>query len=222
VPVYVLPGLVCPRSRRMNVNPVEPQKCEKGCTRVFETLVPYPVLLKTTIIIYHNSDLITPFKPPQPVIVYFLHVMEAVTAEIILHEFEKLNFMREERIFVLLGLAGELEALFIRNDSAILPMLIKPGELTPVNVPVFIRFAVKHIRVNAADGKTVVINPAPAIFQKPAGSRVVLLCPYCIPGNVENAILVAKFGRRGRSESERIEGFCRGYVSIEKEYMAVK
>ena len=146
-------------------------------TRVIEALVPYPVLLETTIIIYHNRDLIPPFKPPQLVIVYFLHVTEAVTAEIILHEFEKLNFLREERIFVFLGLAGEIETLVIRNYRAILPMLIKPGELPPVNVPVFVRFAVEHIRVNAADGKTAVINPTPAIFQKPAGSGIILLCP---------------------------------------------
>ncbi len=117
-----------------------------------------------TIIIYHNSDLFTPFKPPQLIIVYFLHVTEAVTVEILLHEFEKLNLLGEECIFVLLGLAGENEALVIRDDSAILPVLIKPGELPPVNVPVFIRFTMKHIRVNAADGKTAVINPAPAIF----------------------------------------------------------
>jgi hypothetical protein len=135
-----------------------------GFTRVQEVLVPYPVLLEKTIIIYHNGDLITPVKPPQPVIVYFLHVTEPVTAEILLHEFEKLNLLREERIFVLLGLAGEIEALVIRDDSAILPMLIKPGELPPVNVPVFVRFAVEHIGVNAADGKTEVINPAPAVF----------------------------------------------------------
>ena len=180
------------------------------------------MLLETTIIIYHNRDLISPFKPPQPVIVYLLHVPKAVTAEINLHEFEKLNFMREERILVFLSLAGEMEALLLRNDRAILPMLIKPGELTPVNVPVFIRFPVEHIRVNAADGKTAVINPAPAIFQKPAGSGIVLLCPYCITGNIENAILVAKFRCRGRFERGRIKGFYHGYVPIEQEYMAVK
>jgi hypothetical protein len=122
------------------------------------------VLLEKTIIIYHNGDLITPLKPHQLVIVYFLYVTEPVTAEILLHEFEKLNLLREERIFVLLGLAGEIETLVIRDDRAILPMLVKPGELPIVNVPVFVRFAMKHIRVNAADGNTTVINPAPAVF----------------------------------------------------------
>jgi hypothetical protein len=205
-----------------NNDPVEGQTCEKGCFSGIEVLVLCPVLLETTIIIYHNCDLITPFKPPQPVIIYFLHVAKVVTAEIILHELEKLNLMREERIFVLLGLAGEMEALFFRNDRAILPMLIKPGELTPVNGSVFVRFAVKHIRINAADGKTAVINPAPAIFQKPAVSGIVLPCPYCIPGNVENAILVAKFRCRSWFESGRIESFCCGYVPIKQEDMTVK
>jgi len=103
------------------------------------------MLLETTIIIYHNRDLISPFKPPQPVIVYLLHVTQTVTVEINLHEFEKLNFMREERILVFLSLAGEMEALLLRNDRAILPMLIKPGELTPVNLSLIIRFSVEHI-----------------------------------------------------------------------------
>jgi hypothetical protein len=149
-------------------------------------------------------------------------VTEVVPAEILLHEFEKLDLLREECIFVLFGLAGEIEALVIRDDSAILPMLIKPGELPPVNVPVFIRFAVEHIRVNATDGKTAVINPAPAIFQKPAGSGIVLPCPQCIPGNVENAILVAKFWCRSWFKCGRIQCFYCGYVLIEQEYMTVE
>jgi hypothetical protein len=61
VPAYALPGLAYHGYRRRNVNTVEPQKYEKGCTRIIKTLVPYPVLLETTIIIYHNSDLITLF-----------------------------------------------------------------------------------------------------------------------------------------------------------------
>jgi len=198
------------------------KQVDRDFTRVHDVLVPYPVLLEKTIIIYHNGDLITPFKPPQLVIVYFLYMAEPVTGKIILHTFEKLNFLCKERIFVLFGLAGEIEAQVIRDFSAILSMLIKPGELPPVNVPVFVRFAVKHIRVNAADSKTAVINPAPAVFQKPAGSGIIILCPYCIPGNVENAILVAQFGRRGRFESGRINCFYCGYVTIEQEYMAVE
>jgi hypothetical protein len=87
---------------------------------------------------------------------------------------------------------------------------------------VFIGFAVKHIWVDAADGKTVVINPTPAIFQKPAGSGIVFLCPNCIPGNVENAILVAKFRCRSWFECGRIQGFYCGYVPIEQKYMTVE
>jgi hypothetical protein len=89
---------------------------------------------------------------------------EPVTPEILLHEFEKLNLLRKECIFVLFGFAGEIEAFVIRYDSVVFPMPIKPGELPPVNLPVRVRFAVEHIRVDAADGKAAVINPAPAVF----------------------------------------------------------
>jgi hypothetical protein len=37
---------------------------DKGFTGVIEVLVPYPVLLEKTVIIYHDGDLIPPFKPP--------------------------------------------------------------------------------------------------------------------------------------------------------------
>ena len=69
------------------------------------------MLLKETVIIYHNRYLITTIKPPYLIIVYFLDVTEPMTGEKILHTFEKLNLLCKERIFVLLGLAGEIEAL---------------------------------------------------------------------------------------------------------------
>jgi hypothetical protein len=80
----------------------------------------------------------------------------------------------------------------------------------------------EHIRVNAADGKTTVINPAPAIFEKPAGSGIVFPGPQCIPGNVENAMLVTEFWCRSWFKCGRIQCFYCGYVPIEQEYMTVE
>jgi hypothetical protein len=180
------------------------------------------MLFESPIVIYHNGDLITPFKLPQRIVIYLLHMPEAVTTEIFLHEFEKLNLLGKKCIFILFGLTGAIEALVSGNDSPILPMPVKPGELSPVYIPVFVRFAVEHIRVNPADGKSVFINPAPAIFQKPAGSCFVVLCPQSITGNIENTILIAKFGCRSRFESGRIQCFYCGYVTIEQEYVAVE
>jgi hypothetical protein len=122
--------------------------------------VPYPVLLEVIIIKYHDGDLFSSVKPPYLVIVHFLHVSEPVTAEIILHEFEKPYLMSKESIFVLLGFTGEIEALVIRYFSIIFPVLVKSGELPPVDVPVFVSFTVEHVGINATDSETVVINPA--------------------------------------------------------------
>ena len=142
-----------------------------------KNLFPYPVLLKKTIAVYHNLDLVPAVKPPYLVIIDLLHVTEPVTRKILLHEFEELNFLCKKRIFILLCLAGKIETLVCRNYSRKFPVLVKPGELPPVNVPVFVRFAVEHIRVNAADCKTTVVNATPAIIQKPAGSSLIVLCP---------------------------------------------
>jgi len=208
---------------------------EKGCTcgnvlkrlswdfaRVQGMLFPYPVLLKETVIIYHNGDLITTIKLPYLIIVYFLDVTEPVAGEIILHTFEKMDLLGKERIFVLFGLAGEIEALVIRDNCIILPVLVKSGELPPVDEPVLVGFAVEHVWINTTDGKTAVINPAPSVFQKPAGSRFIIPCPYRIPRDIEYAILVAKFGCRRRFERRWIKFFYCGYVAIEQEYMAVE
>jgi len=53
----------------------------------------YPVRFEIAIIKYHDGDLFTTVKPPNPVIVHFLHVSEPVTGEIVLHVFEKLYLL---------------------------------------------------------------------------------------------------------------------------------
>jgi hypothetical protein len=186
--------------------PLLPQmKAYKNFIRQGFASVSYPVLVQVTIIIYHNGDLLTPLKPPYLVIIYFLHVTEPVTGEIILHEFKKPDFLGKERIFVLLGFTGEIEALVIRDNRIILPVLVKSGELPPVDIPVFVRFPVEHKWINPTDSKTVVVDPAPSVFQKPAGLTVIILCPYCIPRDIKYAVLVAKFGCRCRFDCSRIK-----------------
>jgi hypothetical protein len=134
------------------------------------------MLLQLAIIKHHDSDLFPMFKPPHPVIVYFLHVTKAVSSKIVLHEFQKPYLMCKERIFILLGFTGEIEALPIRYNGIVLPVLIKPRELPPVDIPVLVWFTVEHIGINATDSKTAVIYPAFSIIQEPAGSTAVILC----------------------------------------------
>jgi hypothetical protein len=135
------------------------------------------VLLKAAVIIYHDGDLITTPELPYPVIVYFLDVPEAVTSEIILHEFQKPDLLRKKSIFVLLCFTGEIEALVICYNGIILPVLVDAGELPPVDIPVNVGFAVEHERIYATDSKSAVVNPASSVVQEPAGSTVIILCP---------------------------------------------
>jgi hypothetical protein len=148
------------------------------------TSVSYPVLVQVTIIIYHYSDLPALVKPVYLVIIYFLHVTEPVMGEIILHEFKKPDLLGKERIFVLFGFTCAIEALIIRDNRIIFPVLVKSGELPPVDISVFVRFPVEHRWINPTDSKTAVVNPASSVFQKPAGFTVIILCPYCISRDI--------------------------------------
>jgi hypothetical protein len=180
------------------------------------------VPLKKTVIIYHNGYFLTTVEPPHPVIVDFLDMAEPVTGEIILHKFKKPDLVGKKGIFVFFGFTGEIEALIFRNGCIILPVLVKPTELTPVNTPFFISFTVKHVGINAAYGKTAFVNPALSVFQEPAGSAIIILYPNCIPGDVENTVLVAEFGCRRRFDSSRINCFYSGYIAIKQEHVSVE
>jgi hypothetical protein len=149
-------------------------------------------------------------------------VTEPVTGEIILHEFEKLYFLVKECILIFFGFTGEVEALVIRNTCIVFPVLVKSGELPPVYGTAVVWFTVEHIGINTTDSKTAVINPALSVFQKPAASINCILCPHRIPGNIENAVLVAEFGRRRRFKSSRVKCPDRGDIAVEQEYMTVE
>ena len=184
------------------------RKCEaKICQKSGCASAPYPVPFEITVIKYHDGDLFTTVKPPYLVIVHFLNVSEPATSEIILYKFEKSYLLCKECIFVFLGFTGEIEALVIRYFIIIFPVLVKSGELPPVDVPLFVSFAVEHVGINVADGKTAVINPASSVFQEPARSTGVILRPQCIPRDIEYTILVAEFRSRCGFESGGFQCF---------------
>ncbi len=101
-------------------------------------------------------------------------------------------------------------------------MLVETGELSPVYHPVFVRFAVEHIWVYSTDRKTAVVNPALSVFQKPAAATASIQCPYCIPRDIEYAVLVAEFRLRCWLKSSRVKCPDRGDIAVEQEYMTVE
>ena len=139
-----------------------------------------------------------------------------------LQVFKELDLLREKRILILLYLTGETEALLIRDGSVIFPVLVKPGELPPVHSPLFIRFPVEHVRVDAADGKPVIIDTTFALFQKPAGPGTIVLCTQGIPRDIKCPVLVAELRRRGWFQRSGINGFYCRHIVVEQEYMPVE
>jgi hypothetical protein len=117
---------------------------------------------------------------------------EVVTGEIVLHVFEELDLLREKCILVFLCFTRERETFFIRDRMPVFPVLVKPGELPPVNGTMLIGLAVQHVGIDAADGKPVFIDAAFSLFQKPAGSLVIVLCLQGIPGDIERSVLVTE------------------------------
>jgi hypothetical protein len=80
----------------------------------------------------------------------------------------------------------------------------------------------EHVRVDAADGKPIVINATSALFQKTAGPGIIILRPECVSGDIKCPVLVAEFGGRGWLKSRGINGFYCRYIAVEQEYMPVE
>jgi len=164
----------------------------------------------------------SPEKSLHPVVIHFLHMPEAAAGKVVLQTFQEPDLLREERVLVLPGLAGEGEALVIRDTRAVLPVLVKPGELPPVNDPALVGFTVEHRGVDAADGRPAVVDTAPPVFQKPAGSSSIIPCTQCVSRDVEHTGLVAELRGRRRFKGRRIDGSYYGDIPFEQEYMPVE
>ena len=159
---------------------------------------------------------------PHPVIVDFLDVPEPVPGKIFMYTFQERDLVGKERMLVFHGLTSDGKGFIIRNLRIVFAVLIRTGYLAPVHLPSLIRFTMEHVRVDAADRWPVFIDPAPAIFEEPAGSITVVLCPQRIPGDIKYTVLVAELGLRGRFDRGRIEGPDTGHFAIDQKNMAVE
>jgi hypothetical protein len=81
---------------------------------------------------------------------------------------------------------------------------------------------VEHIGIDPADGKPAVIDPAPPVFQKPAGALIVVLHLQCIARDVEDAVLVAELRSRRGLEGFGLDLPYTPDIPVEKEDVAVK
>jgi hypothetical protein len=166
---------------------------------------------------------IFPFpKIAKLIIIYFLDMPQLVPGEIILNKFKEPDFLGKKRILIFLCFTGNYHTFLIRKGSIIHPMLLQTRELPPVYNPVFVWFTVQHVRIDTADNKPPVIDTAPAVFEEPAGSCIIILYLQCIPGNIEYAILIAEFRPRSRLQGIGFD-FPHGFhIAVEKEDMTVK
>src|SRR5512137_1811907 len=106
--------------------------------------------------------------------------------------------MSDAGSFIFPGFCSCLPAENLGNLRVVLTMFIKAGNLTPVDLPPFVRLPVQHVRVNATDGKPLVIYPAPVVLKEPAGPAIIVPCSERISGYVECSVLVAKLRVRSR------------------------
>jgi hypothetical protein len=146
----------------------------------------------------HDPELFTPGKCPHAIIVDFLHVPELISGKVILNIRKKRNFLSDAGNFIFPGFCCCLMAAILGNFRMVLSVFIEAGNLAPVCFSPLIRFFMKHVGVDATDGKTPVVNPAPVVLQEVAGPAIIVLCPQGIPGYIECLVLVAKLRVRSR------------------------
>jgi len=147
---------------------------------------------------------------------------EIFPGKFFLYAFEKCNLVSKECMFVFHGFAGDGKTFLICNLCIVFAMLVKAGYLTPVHFAPVIGFTVKHIRVDAADSKPTVIDPAPAIFKKPARPVFIVFYPDGITGDIEYAILVTELGIWCRFECQRVDPADGGYITIEQKDVTIE
>jgi hypothetical protein len=80
----------------------------------------------------------------------------------------------------------------------------------------------EHIGIDPADCKPLVIDPAPAGFEKPAGSIRIVFYPEGIAGYVKGTVLVAEFRAWRRFEGRQIYFSCLFNLPVKKEHVTVK
>lgn len=180
------------------------------------------MLFKASIIKDHHSDLGSSHKPAHVIVIHFLHVPEPLRCKVVPDELKEMDLLHKEGILVLFCLAGKGEAFVSWNRGMVIPVLIKTGELPPVDFPVLVRLAVEHVRVNPAYRKPVVVYPAHPILEKPTRSFVIVFRPEGISGNIEYAVLVAELRSGGGFKSSLVDRSYRSNVTVEEKYMAVK
>jgi hypothetical protein len=101
-------------------------------------------------------------------------------------------------------------------------VVVQTGELPPVNDPLLVPLAVEHVRINPADGEPLVIDPAPAVFQEPAGSLFIILYSEGIAGNIENTVLVAELRSWRRFKRFWLDRFHDFHVAVQEKDVTIE
>jgi len=127
-----------------------------------------PMLFQFSGTIHHYIDRFAQQNPLHLIIIYFLVMPELMHVKKIVNGFKKGYLMCKESVFIFFDFPGECKALIIGQILVILPVFVQSCELSPRHLPRHIAVSAEHMRVNAADRKPLVIDPAPAVLKKPA------------------------------------------------------
>ena len=177
---------------------------------------------KVVPVVYHDRYLPSLPGTPHAVIVHFPDVPEPVLPEVPAGKGEKCDLEGQDRILKLPRLPGNADCIFPGNADMILPVQVKAADLAPVHVPRFIRLPVEHVRVDPADCRPSLIDPAPTLLEKNAGAGSIALRTGRIPCSIECSVLVAEIIGRDRLEGEGIRLPDPVDILLEQQDMAVK
>jgi hypothetical protein len=151
-----------------------------------------------------------------------LDVAELMSGEPFLYAFEECDLVIEKCMFIFHGLARKSDGFIIRDLRIILPVLVQTGDLAPVHLSLLIWLPVEHVRVDSADGKPLVIDPAPAVLEEPAGSLCIISHFQCVTGNIKRTVLIAELGVRRRFKRIWIDRTDTLHVAVKQEDMAIE
>jgi hypothetical protein len=152
---------------------------------------------------------------------HFTIMPKPVNGKIFMDILEKGDLLREKRVLVLQDLPRERTALIIRDYLVAAAVTGLSREMLPGDLTAGTGMPPEHMRVDPADRKPAVIDPASGVLEKPAGSIRVAPHFQRVTRDIENAVLVAEFRIRCRFKGFRIDLPCPGRVTIEQEDMIV-
>ncbi len=141
--------------------------------------------------------------------------------KMVVETLEECDFLVQICFFICFNHIRDPLCLVMCDLNMVITMLVKAGDLAPVDRAIFSLLAMEHVWVDAADTHSVRVNGAPAVRVKEI-TPPIIVGPERVPGGIENSILIAKSKVRSRDESLRIDCLHPHCVIIKEADMVIE